>query len=111
MLDEKKIEEKAKRYSEVTDCNKAEAMLIEEGFKEGSHWAIQEFLKGLWHPDSEEPKVQYGKCLILRNDGLIVTYEVSCVKNIISHFGGERAGWKSWCYIDDLFPKQKGCEQ
>ncbi len=45
MIDDKKIEAAARRYSEVTDCDKQEALLIEEGFKEGANWAINEFLK------------------------------------------------------------------
>lgn len=39
MIDEKKIKEAARRYSEVTDCTKEEALLIEEGFKEGAKWS------------------------------------------------------------------------
>nr|DAI13315.1 MAG TPA: hypothetical protein [Caudoviricetes sp.] len=39
----------------MTDCDKEEALLIEEGFKEGANWAINEFLKNLWHPNTEEP--------------------------------------------------------
>ena len=27
------------------------------GFKEGAKWAINEFLKDLWHPMQEEPKL------------------------------------------------------
>lgn len=63
MIDDKKIEEAARRYSEVTDCDKEEALLIEEGFKEGAHWAINEFLKDLWHTDSEVPRNDNGKVL------------------------------------------------
>lgn len=56
MIDDKKIEAAARRYSEVTDCDKEEALLIEEGFKEGASWAINELIKDLLHPSSEEPK-------------------------------------------------------
>ena len=45
MIDNKKIEAAARRYREVTDCDKQEALLIEEGFKEGAKWAINEFNK------------------------------------------------------------------
>ena len=63
ILDDKKIEAAARRYSEVTDCDKEEALLIEEGFKEGAHWAINELLKDLWHPASEVPRNDNGKIL------------------------------------------------
>ena len=62
-MDDKKIEEAARRYSEVTDCDKEEALLIEEGFKEGAKWAINEFLKDLIHPASEVPRNDNGKVL------------------------------------------------
>lgn len=53
ILDDKKIEAAARRYSEVTDCEKEESLLIEEGFKEGANWAINEFLKDLRHDTIE----------------------------------------------------------
>lgn len=63
MIDDNKIEAAARRYSEVTDCDKEEALLIEEGFKEGAKWAIKELLKNLWHPASEVPRNDNGKIL------------------------------------------------
>ena len=63
MIDDKKIEAAARRYSEVTDCDKQEALLIEEGFKEGANWAINEFLKDLFHKASEAPRNDNGKVL------------------------------------------------
>ena len=62
MID-KKIEAAARRYSEVTDCDKEEALLIEEGFKEGAEWAINEILKDLFHPASKVPRNDNGKVL------------------------------------------------
>ena len=63
MIDDKKIEDAARRYSEVTDCDNQEALLIEEGFKEGANWAINELLKDLFHPASEVPRNDNGKVL------------------------------------------------
>ena len=63
MIDDKKIEAAARRYSEVTDCDKQEALLIEEGFKEGAKWAINEILKDLFHPASKVPRNDNGKVL------------------------------------------------
>ena len=68
MTDGKKIEAAARRYSEVTDCDKQEALLIEEGFKEGANWAINEFLKNLWHPASEEPRKDVAILVETHND-------------------------------------------
>lgn len=107
MIDDKKIEEAARRYSEVTDCDKQEALLIEEGFKEGAEWAISEFLTRLWHPASEAPKRRCNYLLLHYKDKEEECFEADVVDT------------KAWdCYIkgslveyiniDDLFPKEGG---
>ncbi len=134
ILDDKKIEAAARRYSEVTDCTKEEALLIEEGFKEGAHWAINEFLKDLWHPASEEPKAsphdEYGfvhtedvvqLIVVTRNDETKFMYSTHQ-----EEYDGDKEGYwllydedaneydpsegdiKKWAYLDDLFPKEGG---
>lgn len=122
ILDDKKIEEAARRYSEVTDCDKEEALLIEEGFKEGAKWAIKEFLKDLWHDGEEVPKEKNKSVLMwfesysvgereLDNDeyyDLCNTgkdgYDEDTWKMIC-----DEGGWCSkWLYLDDL---QKGGKQ
>ena len=109
MTDDKKIEAAARRYSEVTDCDKQEALLIEEGFKEGANWAINDFLKDLWHPASEEP-IEFAEVLaeakitesintylsFKRNDALFKNWEAYSLGANITR----------WLYIDDLFPKE-----
>lgn len=110
MLDDKKIEEAARRYSEVTDCDKQEALLIEEGFKEGANWAINEFLKDLWHPSSEKPKpndsyifYEYKACNKIYFRTVIVSESVI---NWEAFVLAEKI--TRWLYIDDLFPKKGG---
>ena len=46
VLDNKKIEEAA-----INKCG-----FISSEFYSGAKWAINEFLKDLWHPASEEPE-------------------------------------------------------
>lgn len=104
MIDNKKIEAAARRYREVTDCDKQEALLIEEGFKEGAKWAINEFNKDLWHPSSEEPEKNHfvlfktaGNSFeteyIGKNDWATI---VRCFKVV------------KWFYVYDLLPKEGG---
>ena len=82
MIDDKKIEAAARRYSEVTDCDKEEALLIEEGFKEGAHWAINEFLKDLVHPASEVPRNDNGKILAFSKvNSNIKLYDMNAMLN------------------------------
>lgn len=95
MIDDKKIEAAARRYSEVTDCDKQEALLIEEGFKEGAKWAINEFLKDLWHPASEEPKK-------VKNLLLETTYEYGKpIYHLIKYMpnGNNVCAWKEWLLV------------
>ena len=110
MTDDKKIEAAARRYSEVTDCDKQEALLIEEGFKEGAKWAINDLFKDLWHPVSEEP-IEFAEVLaeakitesintylsFKRNDALFKNWEAYSLGANITR----------WLYIDDLFPKER----
>lgn len=82
MIDDKKIEAAARRYSEVTDCDKEEALLIEEGFKEGAHWAINEFLKDLVHSASEVPRNDNGKILAFSKvNSNIKLYDMNAMLN------------------------------
>ena len=107
MIDDKKIESAARRYSEVTDCDKREALLIEEGFKEGANWAINDFLKNLWHQKDEEPE-GYDEWILLHYSAFNY-YSLSQVKYFKSwkEFV-ERAPIENWLYIDDLLQKEGG---
>ena len=111
MIDDKKIEDAARRYSEVTDCDKQEALLIEEGFKEGANWAINELLKDLWHPSSEEPREFTEVLAEAKITESIKTYisfkrNDALFKNWDAYSSG--ANTTRWLYIDDLFPKEGG---
>ena len=105
MIDDKKIEIDARRYSEVTDCDKQEA-LLEEGFKDGAKWAINEFLKDLWHPVSEEP--EYDKNILVQytNYDLETDYEVDMNTNF-TEWKQHAVSYKfmKWCYIEDILQK------
>lgn len=119
MIDDKEIEEAARRYSSVTDCDKEEALLIEEGFKEGAHWAINEFLKNLWHPASEEPDVRHKTIICLYGDGDI-RQDNDVYDEAITHdtfLGIGEFNWndyaefediEKWCYKNELFQKEGG---
>ena len=117
MIDNKKIEDAAKIYmiGEFYDRDKAEwnyPITHEEkrnlciiDFKAGAYWKINEFLKDLWHPASEEPKK--GRVFLYKT-----MFEGYGINQIID--GNE---WKyiikyqkatQWLYIDDLLPKKGG---
>lgn len=79
-----------------------------EGFRKGAEWAINEFLKDLFYPASEKPLLRSGKCLVVYNGGTIGIFKISFVYEILSNYGKNGMGWKYWCYVSDLFPKQGG---
>ena len=109
MIDDKKIEAAARRYSEVTDCDKQEALLIEEGFKEGANCAINDFLNDLWNQTNKEPE-GYDEWILLHYS-VGNYYSLAQVKEFKSWKGFvEKTPIDGWLYIDDLF-SEEGCDQ
>lgn len=124
MIDDKKIEsakeeiyeDKFLGCGEMVEAFKDEdekEMFDKEDIKEaiglGAKWAINEFLKNLWHPASKVPEI--GRVIIMENhypDGRIEF--PSRMRKSTSHnpIDGET---QKWFYIDDLFPKEGGGEQ
>ena len=112
MIDDNKIEEAKKSF--IADKKILGVMAMNDlacGFKEGAKWAINEFLKDLWHPASEEP-IESAQVIaeakitesiktyisFKRNDALFKNWDAySSGANIIR-----------WLYIDDLLPKEGG---
>ena len=124
MIDDKKIEEAAQgaadlyeqdlpvmSYNEDTEVDGQHHFCQEFGaelFKDGVKWAINEFLKNLWHQKDEEPEGYDEWILLHYNVGNY--YSLAQVKEFKSWKGFvERAPIKEWLYIDDLFQKE-GCE-
>lgn len=90
-----------------------------ELFKDGVKWAINEFIKNLWHPASEEPE-KNRRCLIRvvyhLNYGMLPDEE-RIEQSSFHDFGWFDYDFKyigpdydiiSWLYVDDLFPKEGG---
>lgn len=105
MLDDKKIEEAAYRFA--TSQTHGELLALIDGYKEGYKDAINEFLKDLWHPASEEPvedkpflAQEIGRWRVGVNSPLIPNNEWSTQRKI--------RGIKRWLYVEDLLPKEGG---
>lgn len=121
MIDEKKIEEAASKHmiSQLGDENYPITVReikeqCKSDFKAGAHWAIQEFLKDLWHDASGEPKhdkqITYvwgngiAKTIILNEEADKYNRTPSQIwHNICKNYKVV-----SWLYIDDLLPKEGG---
>ena len=123
MIDNKKIEDVAKVYmiGEFYDRDEAEwnyPITNEEkrnqciiDFKAGVKWTINQFLKDLWHPSSEEPRefaevLAEAKITESINTYLSFKRNDALFKNWAAYSLG--ANITRWLYIDDLFQKEGG---
>lgn len=140
MIDDKKIEAAKEEIYEdrfllngeeiVFDNDAKEEMFYKEDIKEaiglGAKWAINEFLKDLWHPMKEEPKL-VGEEIIIemflkgKRHTIVLEYMVG-EKEPIAVLESVRwiTDWNSfiqpkenvikyrWCYLKDLFSKEGG---
>ena len=106
MIDDKKIEEAAKQHSEESYISDYFQACYKDAFMDGAKWAINEFLKDLWHPANEVPEI--GRVIIMENyypDGRIEF--PSNWRKSTSHNPIE-GNTKKWLYVDDLLPKKGG---
>lgn len=113
MINDKKIDYEANHIAEayVLNNNHQDGKIYNicaNLFKEGAKWAINEFLKDLWHDASEKPLLRNGKCLVVYNGGTIDIFKISFVYEMLSNYGKDDMGWKYWCYVSDLLPKKGG---
>ena len=105
MIDDNKIEEAAVKSANYLKgiCDFTVINAFEEGFKEGAKWAINEFLKDLWHPADEMPN-ENNEVICVDKDSQTITYNgivnwwAFCRTHDVTH----------WLYVDDLLPKEGG---
>ena len=126
MIDDKKIEAAKEEIYEdrfllngedvVFDNDAKEEMYYKEDIKEaiglGAKWAINELLKDLWHPASEEPR-KGAKFLYQSSHDSKFYYYINKTDDILETY----PNWSryvrhvrviQWLYIDDLLPKEGG---
>lgn len=134
MIDDKKIEAAANKHIETEyaryNSGEVEEEMIclrgKDSFKTGAKWMQEEFLKDLWHPMQEEPKL-VGEEIIIEE--FLEGKRYTMVQNYM--VGVEFLGtietirwisdWDSflaeicddvkmirWCYFKDLLPKEGG---
>lgn len=122
MIDDKKIEAAKEEIYEdrfllngeeiVFNNDEKEEMFYEGDIKEaiglGAKWAINEFLKDLWHPASEEPEIKDVNIAYLDKYGLLeaLYFERSPIENWdekVSIYQIDK-----WTYLSDLLPKEGG---
>ena len=129
VLDDKKIDEAARgaadlyeqdlpmmSYDEDTEVDGQHHFCQEFGaelFKDGAKWAINEFLKNLWHPNTEEPDKSKSDIITLGFDNdAYLQFKESILWNEESwRHSISRCQIIKWAYLSDILPKQEEGEQ
>ena len=117
MIDKYKIGKAARQISEYVvdakgfdDSKPTHLAFLDghvDGFNAGAKWAINEFIKDLWHPANEVPEI--GRVIIMENyypDGRIMF--ISRMRKSTFHNPIDIGNTKKWFYIEDLFSKEGG---
>lgn len=113
MIDDKKIEDAARYYCNNRYPASQDAPFIAEGFRYGARWAVNELLKDLWHPASEEPRKDVSIMVETHNDKNMFYYVWNRWQDNFYPSWTDAvlcSRVSRWLYIDDLLPK-KGGEQ
>ena len=114
MIDNKKIEEAARLNTDKyrnypTLSNEDRDKVSIYSFMEGAKWAINEFLKNLWHPASEEPR-EFAEVLAEAKITESIKTYISFKRNdtLFKNWNAYSSGANitRWLYIDNLFPKE-----
>lgn len=116
MIDKNKIKSAAQGYCDATYGTLNTNHFIAEAFRKGANWAINEFLKDLWHSIEEEPK-HNKQITYVRVNGIAKTIilneeadKYNSTPSQIWHNICKNYKVACWFYIDDLFPKEGGEE-
>lgn len=107
MIDNKKIDDAAYRFA--TSQEHGELLALIDGYKEGYKDAINEFLKDLWHPASEEPRKDVSIMVETHNDKNMFYYAWNRWQDNFYPSWTDAvlcSRVSRWLYIDDLFPKE-----
>ena len=126
IIDDKEIEEAAQgaadlyeqdlpvmSYYEDTEVDGQHHFCQEFGaelFKDGVKWAINEFLKNLWHPNTEEPDKSKSDIITLGFDNdAYLQFKESILWNEESwRHSISRCQIIKWTYLSDILPKKGG---
>ena len=121
VFDDKKIEAAANKHIETEyaryNSGEVEEEMIclrgKDSFKEGAKWAINEFLKNLWHPNTEKPDKSKSDIITLGFDNdAYLQFKESILWNEESwRHSISRCQIIKWAYLSDILPKQEGGEQ
>lgn len=106
MIDNKKIEDAAKSLRKDFNDDVTQGFLVEFGFEKGAKWAIDEFLKYLWHDKSEKPIMsEHGMIIVELNDITACKYSLWRSTTTYETICNNKGYIRRWLYLNDLLPK------
>lgn len=103
MIDDKKIKEIAKQHAEGSFISETWQACYKEGFMDCARWMQEEFLKNLWHPNTEEPKHHSYIMFKTANNGFETEYIDCSWERFVRVFKITQ-----WLYVEDLLSKEGG---
>lgn len=108
MIDKDKIKSAAQGYCDATYGTLDTNPFIAEAFRKGAHWAINEFLKDLWHPNTEEPDKSKSDIITLGFDNdAFLQFKESIFWNKESwRHSISRCQIIKWAYLSDILPNE-----
>ena len=108
MIDDNKINSAAQGYCDATYGTLNTDPFIAEAFRKGAKWAINEFLKDLWHPNTEEPDKSKSDIITLGfDDDAFLQFKESIFWNKESwRHSISRCQIIKWAYLSDILTKE-----
>ena len=112
MIDENEIDIAARAQALSKHINETSYFQLRsiEDFKDGARWAINEFIKNLWHPNTEEPDKSKSDIITLGFDNdAYLQFKESILWNEESwRHSISRCQIIKWAYLSDILPKEGG---
>lgn len=110
MIDDEKIKKAIEDYVKYSSVEDEYPGTEGNAFKAGAKWAINEFLKDLWHPNTKEPDKNKSDIITLGFDNdAYLQFKESILWNKESwRHSISRCQITKWAYLSDILPKKGG---
>lgn len=109
MIDDEKIKKAIENYIKYSSVEDEYPGTEGNAFKAGAEWAIGEFLKNLWHQNTEEPDKSKSDIITLSLDNdAYLQFKESILWNKESwRHSISRCQIAKWAYISDILLKEE----
>lgn len=112
MIDDKEIDIAARAQVLSKHVNETSYFQLRsiEDFKDGAKWALEQFLKDMWHPNTEEPDKSKSDIITLGfdNDAYLQFKESILWSEESWRHSISRCQITKWAYLSDILPKEGG---